>query len=43
MVPDNRNSQCKVDVADKETDKFVKVTLWHEKAELADGLSMFSD
>ena len=33
----------KVDVEDKETGEFVKVTLWHEKAELADALSMFSD
>ena len=42
-MPDDRNPQCKVDVEDKETGEFVKVTLWCEKAELADGLSMFSD
>ena len=35
--------QCKVDVEDKETGEFLKVTLWHERAKLADGLSMFSD
>ena len=42
-MPGDRNLWCKVDFEDKETDEFVKVTLWNEKAELADGLIMFSD
>ena len=43
MVPDGKNPWRIVDVEDKETGEFIKVTFWWEKAELVDGVSMFSD
>ena len=43
MLPDDKYPWCKGDVENKETGEFVKLTLWQEKAELADGLSMFSN
>ena len=43
MMSDDGNPWCKVDVEENETGEFLKVALWCKKAELADGLSKFSD